>query len=425
MKNEKKWEKIAFSDAFEINPKVDLVKGRIYPFINMDAVNQNNRNVFRSEYREYTGSGSKYISDDTLMARITPCLENGKIAGYKSSEKEEEIAFGSTEFIVIRGKKGLTDNTFAYYVTRWMKFRKYAIAQMTGSSGRQRVPVDSLKGFSFYLPPLPTQEQIADILSTLDNKIELNQQMNQTLENIARAIFKSWFVDFDPVYAKMEGRDYPLPADIMDLFPDELVESELGVIPKGWKIQPLSEIINLIGGGTPKTSVSEFWNGNIPWFSVNDVPDESDIFVINTKNKITEMGLNSSSTHVLRFGTTIISARGSVGKCAMVGTPMAMNQSCYGIQGKEGFSDNFIYFLIRSNVSDFQKRGHGSVFNTITKSTFESIDVIIPDINVVQGYQSISNIFLLRILNNVNQNQILSKTRDNLLPKLINGEIKI
>lgn len=296
---------------------------------------------------------------------------------------------------------------------------------MTGSSGRQRVPVDSLKGFSFYLPPLPTQEQIADILSTLDNKIELNQQMNQTLENIARAIFKSWFVDFDPVYAKMEGRDYPLPADIMDLFPDELVESELGVIPKGWKIQPLSEIINLIGGGTPKTSVSEFWNGNIPWFSVNDVPDESDIFVINTKNKITEMGLNSSSTHVLRFGTTIISARGSVGKCAMVGTPMAMNQSCYGIQGKEGFSDNFIYFLIRSNVSDFQKRGHGSVFNTITKSTFESIDVIIPDINVVQGYQSISNIFLLRILNNVNQNQILSKTRDNLLPKLINGEIKI
>jgi len=120
---------------------------------------------------------------------------------------------------------------------------------MTGTSGRQRVQIGSLKDYEFLLPPLPEQKRIARILGTLDDKIELNQRMNQTLEDIARAVFKSWFVDFDPVRAKMAGELYPLPDEIMALFPDELVESELGMIPKGWEVGTIDKIADVMIGG--------------------------------------------------------------------------------------------------------------------------------------------------------------------------------
>lgn len=136
------------------------------------------------------------------------------------------------------------------------------------------------------LPPLPEQKAIAHILGTLDDKIELNRKMNETVEAMARALFKSWFVDFDPVRAKAEGRDTGLPKDIADLFPDEFEDSERGEIPKGWKVKSFVETVEVIGGGTPKTTVPEYWNGSIPWFSVVDAPDESEVWVVDTEKKM-------------------------------------------------------------------------------------------------------------------------------------------
>jgi len=427
MKNEKKWKKIAFSDAFEINPKVDLVKGRIYPFINMDAMNQNNRNVFRSEYREYTGSGSKFISDDTLMARITPCLENGKIAGYKSSEKEEEIAFGSTEFIVIRGKKGLTDNTFAYYVTRWMKFRNYAIAQMTGSSGRQRIPVDSLKGFSFYLPPLPTQEQIADTLSTLDNKIELNQQMNETLEGMARAIFKSWFVDFDPVYAKMEGRDYPLPAEIMNLFPNELVDSELGLIPKGWRVSKIDDVIETVGGGTPSTNEPEYWDNGVYHFATpKDLSNLRAPILINTERKVTDAGFGKISSGLLEKGTLLMSSRAPVGYLAITDIPVCINQGFIAMKCKKNLSNFYMLNWAKHNLLEIKGRASGTTFTEINKRNFRIMEVLEPPQYIVQEYDRIVASVYEKIILNLHENIALEKIRDTLLPELLtNGNSQI
>ena len=216
----------------------------------MAAVNGDSRSAHPSEQREFWGSGSKFQSGDTLMARITPCLENGKIARYFAPDVLSE-AHGSTEFIIIRGRPSVTDNDFVYYLTRWEEVSNYAIGQMTGTSGRQRVPVESLDHLTVPLPPLPEQRAIAHVLGTLDDRIELNRRINETLEAIARALFKSWFLDFDPVRAKMEGRwgsgeSLPgLPAEYCDLFPDRLVDSELGEIPEGWEVKPLAELVKL------------------------------------------------------------------------------------------------------------------------------------------------------------------------------------
>ncbi len=240
----REWPEMPFSQGVQVNPAVRLERGGVYPFVDMAAVNADSRSAYPSERRPFMGGGSRFQNGDTLMARITPCLENGKIARYKAPDGTK-TAHGSTEFIVIRGRPGVTGNDFAYYLTQWEEVRNYAIGQMTGTSGRQRVPVDSMDHLTVLLPPLPEQQAIAHILGTLDDKIELNWRMNQTLEAMARAIFQDWFVYFGPVRAKLEGREPYLPPELWDLFPDRLVDSELGEAPEGWGVQALGEVVEL------------------------------------------------------------------------------------------------------------------------------------------------------------------------------------
>jgi type I restriction enzyme S subunit len=198
-----------------------------------------------------------------------------------------------------------------------------------------------------------------------------------------------------------------------------------GWVPKGWSVGSFESLIKLIGGGTPKTTIEEYWNGDIPWFSVVDAPNDSDVFVIDTEKHVSHLGVDKSSTKLLRKGTTIISARGTVGKCALVAEPMAMNQSCYGINGIEGISDEFIYYLTRYQVSDLQKRGHGSVFNTITRDTFKSIIFPFAGGEITQKFSEIITPYLNRVSLNNYQNIELAKARDVLLPKLISGQLKL
>ncbi|EHM1675092.1 restriction endonuclease subunit S, partial [Salmonella enterica subsp. enterica serovar Saintpaul] len=256
------------------------------------------------------------------------------------------------------------------------------------------IRIPNIKALKIPLPSLNIQRGIVSNLLSVDKKISLNIATNQTLEQMSQTLFKSWFVDFDPVIdnaldagnpipealqSRAELRqkvrnsaDFkPLPADIRAMFTAEFEETELGWMPKGWITTSFNDLIELIGGGTPKTSVEEFWNGDIPWFSVVDAPSESDVYVLTTEKKITIEGLNNSSAKLLRKGTTIISARGTVGKCAMVAVPMAMNQSCYGVIGKNNISDEYVYFQLKNAVQTLQQMGHGSVFNTITRDTFK------------------------------------------------------
>lgn len=341
------------------------------------------------------------------------------------------------------------DQLFLYYLLKDQKFSDYIVSTAQGSANQASITLKDIYSYSFLYPLISERKFIAEMLNSIDSKIQLNRQINQTLEHMAQALFKSWFVDFDPVIdnALAVGNSIPdelqeraqhrqqqlakpghkpLPDDIRQLFPSEFeLTEELGWVPKGWEVGSLLKSIELVGGGTPKTRTEEYWGGHIPWFSVVDAPNDSDVYVINTEKHVTQKGIDNSSTKILRKGTTIISARGTVGKCALVAKPMAMNQSCYGVQGKKNFPDEYVYYLIRYRVSDLQQRGHGSVFNTITRDTFESISSPLPSELVMGEFSMLVKPMFDKILANGQQTVELEKLRDTLLPKLISGELRL
>jgi len=304
--------------------------------------------------------------------------------------------------------------------------RKYLKDVFITGAAIPRIVLKDFKRAEIRLPPLIEQRAIACILGSLDDKIELNRRMNETLEAIARAIFKSWFVDFDPVRAKAEGREpMGMDAETAAMFPDSFEETELGMVPTGWRVGSFDETIDLIGGGTPKTSVPEYWNGDIPWFSIVDSPENSNVFVIDTEKKITKRGLEESSTRLLLKGTTIITARGTVGKCALVGNSMTMNQSCYGVRAMDLRGDYFTYFAIRNLVSELQRSTHGSVFDTITSETFKTVQVVIVPVHLTRIFDEKIWSFMGQILSNLQESETIVTLRNALLPKLLSGEIRL
>jgi type I restriction enzyme S subunit len=197
------------------------------------------------------------------------------------------------------------------------------------------------------------------------------------------------------------------------------------MVPKGWRIGSFDEIINLIGGGTPKTSVPGYWSGNIPWFSIVDAPQNRNVFVIDSEKKITQRGLEASSTKLLLKGTTIITARGTIGKCALVGNPMMMNQSCYGIHAKDQRGDYFISFALGNLVSEMQRSTHGSVFDTITSETFRTVQTVIVPIELTRIFDKKISSFMERIISSLQESETLVQFRNSLLSKLLSCEIRL
>jgi len=419
------WRKIELSELAIINPKRVIPRGAEAPFIDMAALPTDSRDIDNTpRQRIFKGGGSRFMNGDTLLARITPCLENGKTA-FVNNLKDNTIGHGSTEFIVLSSKDP-EDRKFIYYLVRGEAFRSYAIARMEGTSGRQRVPTDAVAKYTFSCPPKSIRSEISNFLCLFDDRITLLRETNKTLEAIAQAIYKSWFVDFDPVHAKAEGRaPEGMDEETAALFPDEFEESELGLVPKGWKITPFANTVQVIGGGTPKTSIPEYWNGDIPWFSVVDAPAFSDVWVINTERQISTYGLQNSSTKLLPPRTTIISARGTVGRLALTGRSMTMNQSCYALRGIADDSF-FTYYSTRQLVNRLRQHAHGSVFSTITRATLSGISIAYPlNHKAIEAFDTTTEPLMQRILSNAEQSNSLAALRDTLLPRLISGKLRL
>ncbi len=326
---------------------------------------------------------------------------------------------------IIRPQPLVFDSRFVRYFLASDYQQDLMLGLAAAGATRNALTKSMIEDFKIPCPPIDVQRGIADTLAALDDRITLLRETNATLEAIAQALFKSWFVDFDPVRARMEGR----APEGMDeatavLFPDGFEDSALGLVPSGWRVCSFTDAVNVIGGGTPKTSIPEYWGGDIPWFSVVDAPSGTDTFVVDTDKHITEAGLKNCSTKLLPAGTTIISARGTVGRLALVGRSMAMNQSCYGLRGKAGDA-YFTYFTTCRLVDSLKQRSHGSVFDTITRETLASVSVVYPAEEVIETFEVLIAPVMERIKQNLMQAQTLATLRDTLLPRLISGQLRL
>lgn len=247
-------------------------------------------------------------------------------------------------------------------------------------------------------------DSIASILSSLDRKIELNNKINADLEEMAQAIFKNWFVDFEPF---KDGK---------------FVDSELGMIPEGWKVGRLTDVIKLMPGGTPKTSEPLYWdNGTIPFFSPKDV---NGVYCFATEKHITETGLNKCSSNLYPKDTIFITCRGTVGKVCLAACDMAMNQSNYAIKAIDGYSQYYIFFLVKSVVERLIKKSNGAVFSAITSKDFDE-EILIPSQKAVEDFINVIDGFFRRIFTIGTENSRLSLLRDTLLPRLMSGELEV
>ena len=379
------WQQMVYTDAIAVNPRVHLAKGRSYSFLDMASVDTSARCALATELRLFTGGGSRFAPGDTLLARITPCLENGKIARYCGPGKE---AHGSTEFIVIRGRDNVTDSGYAYYLTKWEGVCGYAISQMTGTSGRQRVPTESLSNLIVPVPPLPEQRRIAHILGTLDDKIENNRKTAKTLEAIAQAIFKSWFVDFDPVRAKMAGESpesickrLKLTPEILDLFPDRLVDSELGEIPEGWGVGAIGELFGFQNGYAFKSR--DWQDYGVPVIKIGSV--KPGLVDISNVSYVSEDVAIQANDFRLQPADLVVGMTGYVGEVGLIpkaSTSPLLNQRVGRIvlTGRGTKHVSYAYCLTRQPAFKIavEAKAHGTAQANVSSGAILSIPTVAP-----------------------------------------------
>ncbi len=295
----------------------------------------------------------------------------------------------------------------------------------TGSTvSNIRIPV--LKRIKVPLLPIAKQHEIAETLGALDDRIALLRETNATLEAIAQALFKSWFVDFDPVRARMEGR---APEGMDDataaLFPDSFEESELGLIPKGWSVGSILETANLLSGGTPKTDRPEYWGGDIAWASAKDVSQSNSSVLLGTERTITRRGLEESATRLIPAFATVVVARGATtGRMVLFGQEAAMNQTCYALTSKMD-TPVALYCQLRREIEGLVSAAHGSVFDTITTSTFAQSKIVLPAHRVLARFEAVAAELFKKIIEGTGQAQTLATLRDTLLPRLISGQLRL
>lgn len=260
-----------------------------------------------------------------------------------------------------------------------------------------------LSGIEMVLPPIEIQKQIAGILSVYDDLIENNQKQIKLLEEAAQRLYKEWFVDLR--------------------FPGHENTKIVDGVPEGWNICPFSSKVDIMSGGTPKTSISDYYNGRIPFYTPKD--SDGAFFAYKTQINITEGGLKNCNSRLYPPKTVIITARGTVGKTTILAVPMAMNQSCYALKMKENDAPYYLFFALNNEIKALQTMANGGVFNTIIGKTFDSINIQIPKDPLIYGFEKTVRPFMEQIKNKLQANSKLVEARNRLLLKMMNGEVEV
>ena len=306
------------------------------------------------------------------------------------------------------------NSDFLYYL---LKNSINILKNNTHGSVFNTITKDTFNHIKVNLPSLEEQEKIANILSSLDDKIELNNDMNKTLEEMAQAIFKRWFVDFE--FPNENGEPYKSSGG-------EMVESELGMIPKGWEAKCLCDIGEIISGGTPSTKNEEYYGGEISWITPKDLSGYDRKFISKGERSITELGLQKSSAKLLPKGTVLFSSRAPIGYVAIAGKEVCTNQGFKSVVcDNDVMNNNYIYYFLKSNKENIENISSGSTFKEISGAHMKGIKIIVPSMDILNKFNDLVKSFDSLLEKNYNEIDALEGIRDSLLPKLMSGKIKL
>ncbi|HCG6498684.1 restriction endonuclease subunit S [Vibrio alginolyticus] len=359
--------------------------------------------------------------NDVILAMDRPWIE----AGLKFSQIESrDLPCYLVQRVACLRANDPDDQDFLKFIIGSRAFTEYVKLVQTGTavphiSGKQ------ILAFEFRLPPKDVRISIGKTLSDIDKKASINTQTNQTLEQMAQAIFKSWFVDFDPVKAKMNGEQPEgMDAATASLFPDKLVESELGLIPEGWEIKPIKDLCSKVqNGGTPKRSESSYWDdGDIPWLTSGEVRQS---IITSVENRITQLGLDKSSAKWVPELSTLVALYGATaGEVSLTSIPLTTNQAVCALMPKKEHQW-YNYLQLKSRVAELAGKAVGSAQQNISKGLVESTEVLSVPESLLEAFNAqVENLFKLRICN-LQESVELANLRDTLLPKLLSGEIEL
>ena len=397
-----KWEEKRLEDIIEVNPTVKLKKREIYPFIDIDKVSPTRRSVTNEEVKTYEGqSSSKFCNGDTVFSRITPCLENRKIAKVFI---DGDAAFGSTEFYVFRAKKKKADERFTYYLTSSDAVVLPAINSMTGASGRQRADKRFIQRLKLNLPDLPTQERIADILSAYDDLIEANNRRIELLEQAAQELYKEWFVRF-----RFPGH--------------EKAKFENG-LPEGWKIKRMNEFCYVTDGthDTPKPV-----DVGVPLVTGRCI--SSGFVDFNVAYNISEAdheGIKKRSG--LKSGDILFSNIGTVGNCCIVDYDREFSVKNVIIFKPETMRDTaYLYYWMTSSTMQeiFGAQTNGASQQFVGLTFMRRYKLLVPKDDILEAFADkvLPIVEQKRLLHQKNLN--LTAQRDMLLPRLMSGKLEV
>lgn len=385
--------KYKLSEIAYFNPTETLKKGALVKKIPMDVLQPFCRDIPSFELAEFSG-GTKFRNGDTIMARITPCLENGKTAKVNVLE-DDEVGFGSTEYIVFRAKEGIVDEDYLYYLVCSPFVREIAIKSMVGSSGRQRVQTDVVKNIEVCLPKLMEQKKIGSLLKAIDDKIEFNSKINNNLEEQALALFKSYFIDYDNFN---------------------------GQAPDTWEKGVLGDFVVIKRGGSPRPIQNYLSDSGLHWLKISDATCITSPFINEIKEYIIEDGLKK--TVFLKAGALVLSNSATPGLPKILDIDTCIHDGWLYFPTSR-LSNEYLYLFFKHIREKLVALGNGSVFTNLKTDILKNYPTFLPTNEVLSEFDSIVKPLFEMILATTREIKNLTTLRDTLLPKLMSGELDV
>lgn len=351
---------------------------------------------------------------DILFARSSLMASGAGQVAMVNNFKPRTVFSGFVIRFRIKNKE-MVSPLYLDYLLRSPEYREL-LTRIASGTTITNLSQTTLSNIQVKLPDVSIQEKVASFLGKIDDKIELIQRMNEILHRIAQALFSFWFFDFE--FPSKQGKSYKSSGN-------EMIDSELGRIPKGWKVKRVEEVCDTFGGGTPSTKNADFWNGKINWAVPSDLTKANHFFLTGTERKITEVGLNNCASKLHPINSILMTSRASIGFFCINKVPIATNQGFIVIEPRRDIDRYYLLNNFQSRISELINNANGTTFLEISRGVFRNLPILLPAQEILKSFHELANPLYEHIFNNEKMIVSLIKTRDYLLPKLISGEIKV